>query len=83
MDDAIIAVYEKLAIRFRASADEILENPELRTLFLVEVRQSIGHLPERDILHRLTHLRKKGQLTRSRDLAAKSNNHIVAEEGRK
>lgn len=76
MDDAIITVYEKLAHGCRATADKILEDPDLRTPFLADVRQTMGHLPEREILHRLTHLRKAGKLTRSRDLITNHKNNV-------
>ena len=68
MDEALIATYRNLVVRFRASAEDILEDPELRGLFLDEVRQTVGDLPERQLLHRLSCLRKKSRLPRSRDI---------------
>ncbi|HWG46944.1 MAG TPA: hypothetical protein VN688_29545 [Gemmataceae bacterium] len=68
MDEVLIATYRNLVIRFRASAEDILEDPELRGLFLAEVRQAVGELPERQLLHRLSCLRKKSRLPRSRDI---------------
>lgn len=79
MDDAIIAAFEKLCLQHKATADAILEDPELRQPFLAEVRQVVGHLPERDILHRLTSLRKASKLTRSRDLLARRTDTVHGE----
>lgn len=71
MDDALINVYCELVRLTRASAEDILEDPELRNRFLVEVRRSLGeHLPERQLLHRLSYLRKSRRLPRSRDIMA-------------
>lgn len=66
--EILIAAYRNLVIRFSNSAEDILEDPELRGLFLAEVRRTIGDLPERQILHRLSYLRKKSRLPRSRDI---------------
>ncbi len=71
MNDAILAVFESLVLRFKISADDILEYPEMRSLFLAETRHTIGDLPERDLLHGLSCLRKKGLLPKSRDLVSK------------
>jgi hypothetical protein len=68
MDDVLIAAYRGLVARFRASAEDIIEGPELRLLFLTEVRHALGDLPERQLLHRLTYLRKQRRLPRSRDI---------------
>ena len=69
MDDAIIAVYRQIVLRCQASAEDILEDPDLRNAFLVGVRQTLAQdLPERAILHRLSSLRKQRKLPRSRDL---------------
>jgi hypothetical protein len=67
-DEILIAAYRNLVIRFGSSAEDILEDPELRGLFLAAVRQTISDLPERQILHRLSYLRKKSRLPRSRDI---------------
>jgi hypothetical protein len=69
MDDVLIDVYRRIVLRFRASAEDILEDPGLRTEFLAEARQSLGDLPERQLLHRLSNLRKKSRLPRSRDIS--------------
>lgn len=69
-DDVLIAAYRNLVIRFSASAEGILEDPDLRRLFLAEVRQAVGDLPEYQILHQLSYLRKKSRLPRSRDILA-------------
>jgi hypothetical protein len=71
VDNILIAVYWQLVLRTRASAEDILEDPELRNTFLSEVRSSLGeHLPERQLLHRLSYLRKQRRLPRSRDIVA-------------
>ena len=51
-----------------AGAD-IIETPELREQYLTETRQSLGNLPERELLHGLVYLRKRSRLPRLRDLA--------------
>jgi hypothetical protein len=38
----------------------------LREEYLDEARRSLGHLPERELLHRLVYLRKRSKLPRSR-----------------
>lgn len=71
VDDTLISVYRQLVLLKRASAEDILEDPELRNSFLSEVRSSLGeHLPERQLLHRLSNLRKQRRLPRSRDIVA-------------
>jgi hypothetical protein len=69
-DEVLITVYRSLVIRFGASAESIIEDPALRGLFLTEVRQAVGDLSEFQILHRLSCLRKKSRLPRSRDILA-------------
>ena len=69
MDDALISVYRSMVIRFHCSTEDIMEDPDLRTRFLTEARQSLGtDLPERQLLHRFQYLRKKRRLPRSRDI---------------
>jgi hypothetical protein len=71
MDDVLMSVYRNMAIRFRCSTEDILEDPELRNVFLTEVRQSLGYdLPERQLLHRLQYLRKQRRLPRIRDIVS-------------
>ena len=71
MDQAIIATYSSLVLQHQSSAEDILEDPMLRGLFLAGVRQSVGETtPERDLLHRLSSLRKQSRLPRSRDILA-------------
>jgi hypothetical protein len=68
MDPVIIDVYRELVIQYHCSGDDILENPELRLEFLTKCRSTLGHLPEQQLLHRLTYLRKSRRLSKSRDL---------------
>jgi hypothetical protein len=70
-DEVLISVYRLLVLRSRASAEDILEDPDLRNTFLNEVRAALGEdLPERQLLHRLSYLRKQQRLPRSRDIVA-------------
>lgn len=78
-DEVLIITYRSLVNRFRVSADDILEDPKLRGLFLAEVRQALGDLPERNILHRLTYLRKNRRLPRSRDIQALTDALVIME----
>ena len=69
MDQAIISIYSNLVVQHHSSAEDIVEDPTLRGLFLAGVRQSLGEsVPERDLLHRLSSLRKQRRLPRSRDI---------------
>jgi hypothetical protein len=71
MDNVLIEVYRRLVSQFLCSAEDILEDPELRNTFLADSRQSLGKdLPERLLLHRLSYLRKQRRLPRSRDIVA-------------
>ena len=68
MDTVTASVYEQLLRQHDASVDDVLETPELRNVYLAEVRRILGDLPERQLLHRLTCLRKKSKLLRRSDL---------------
>jgi hypothetical protein len=70
MDEALIAAYRHLVVSHQCSAEDILEDPELRCEFLAEVRHIVGNLPERQLLHRLSSLRKRSLLPRSREIVA-------------
>ncbi len=65
-DEVLIDVFRRMASAHGASVDDILETPELREEYLDEARRSLGHLPERELLHRLVYLRKRSKLPRSR-----------------
>jgi hypothetical protein len=69
MDEVLINVYRRMVIDRHCSAEDILEDPELRAEFLTRVRQELGDLPERQLLHRLSCLRKQSKLPRSREIA--------------
>jgi hypothetical protein len=69
MDQIIQAVYQQMLRVHRCSVDDVLESPELRNEYLTEVRRSLGNLPEQQLLHRLTALRKRSKLARRSDLA--------------
>jgi hypothetical protein len=63
MDEVVIDVYLRLSHAHNCSVDDVLETPELRNRYLEETRRLLGDLPEREILHRLTNLRKRKKLT--------------------
>jgi hypothetical protein len=67
MDAVVIDVFSRLVHAHQCSVDSILETPELRTEYLAETRRLLGDLPERELLHKLTNLRKRKKLPRSRD----------------
>jgi hypothetical protein len=67
----LIAVYRGLVARFGCSAEDVLHDPELRAAFLTETRRRLGSdRPERELLSRLSNLRKRSKLPRSRDVVA-------------
>lgn len=68
MDEVIIQVFSRMARIQECSSEDILEDPSLREKFLAETRLVLGNLPERDLLHRLSILRKRSKLPRTRDL---------------
>ena len=69
MDPVLIDVYKQMATRHHCSVDDILCDPDYRVEFLDASRRRLGdERPEFDILHRLSNLRKKSRLPRSRDL---------------
>ncbi len=71
MDEFIIGVYRTMAAAHRCSAEDILEDPDLRVPFLTRIREGVGRdVPERQALHRLSYLRKQRRLPRRRDLMA-------------
>jgi len=71
MDPVLIAVYRSMVTRFGCSAEDILHDPQLRTIFLSESRRSLGgDRLERELLCRLSNLRKRSRLPRSRDVLA-------------
>ena len=65
MDEIVIAVYCRMLQAHRCSVDAIIETPELREQYLAETRRVLGNLPERELLHKLTYLRKRSKLPRS------------------
>jgi hypothetical protein len=74
MDQVIQAVYQQMLRIHRCSVDDVLESPELRNEYLTAVRVSLGNLPEQQLLHRLTILRKQSKLPRRSD----SSTQLVA-----
>lgn len=69
MDSVLVNVYRLMVSRFRCSAEDIVEDPDLRNTFLEEVRKLLADAAsERQILHRLSYLRKQRKLPRLRDL---------------
>ena len=72
MDAIIVEVFTRMATVRHCSTEDILEQPELRQEFLADTRCSLGCLPERDLLHRLSVLRKQRKLPRLRDLCPRT-----------
>jgi hypothetical protein len=68
MEPALVAAYTRLLETRLCSADRILEDPRLRTEFLDLARDSLPGRSERELLHGLTNLRKRGKLPRRADL---------------
>jgi hypothetical protein len=68
MDAVITAVYASLLRHHDCSVDDILETPNLCAAFLSEARSVFVDVSERDLLHRLTILRKRSKLPRRSDL---------------
>ena len=68
MDAVVIDVYRRLAHAHSCSVDDVLETPALRNDYLAETRRLLGDLPERELLHKLTNLRKRKKLPRSCEL---------------
>ncbi len=69
METIVIDVYSRLVHLHSCSVDDVLETPELRNAYLAETRLLLGNLPERELLHKLTNLRKRKKLPRSRDIS--------------
>lgn len=68
MEPALVAAYTRLLETRLCSADHILEDPVLRAEFLDLAREAVPGRSERDLLHGLTNLRKRGKLPRRDDL---------------
>lgn len=68
MDEILIDVYRRMLQSQNCSVDDILETPQLREQYLFETRRVLGYLPERELLHRLTSLRKRSKLPRYREI---------------
>jgi hypothetical protein len=62
VDEYIKSVYLEMRKQHGASVDDVLEEPQLRSAFLHCARQYLPEMSERDLLHRLVYLRKKGRL---------------------
>ena len=70
MDPVLIDAYSHMVARFGCSAEDILHDPDLRKTFLTQCRQAlVGERSERELLSRLSNLRKRSKLPRSRDIA--------------
>ncbi len=77
MEEALVSVYRSVVLQYRISLEDIVEDPEFRTLFLARVQEAGVEKLERDVLHAMTRLRKSGRLPRSRDIL-KNSSSIVA-----
>jgi hypothetical protein len=70
MDPVLIDVYRQMVARFGCSAEDILHDPNLRHTFLTKSRAAlVGERSERELLSRLSNLRKRSKLPRSRDIS--------------
>lgn len=68
MEPVLVAAYTHLLETRLCSADLVLEDPVLRNEFLALARESLPGRSERELLHGLTNLRKRGKLPRRDDL---------------
>ena len=65
MQETLIRTYSEMRESHHCSVDEILVSPDLRNTFLQRVHEIHPEAGERDILHRLTNLRKRRLLPTS------------------
>ena len=72
MDEVVVNAYRHMVQVYNCSAEDILEDPKLREEYLEQTRRVLGNLPERQLLHKLSYLRKQRRLPRSRDIKAAS-----------
>jgi hypothetical protein len=71
VDETIVLIYRRLVLECQCSAETILEDPGLRDRFLTDTRQTLGRdVPEFQLLHRLSYLRKQRRLPRSKDICS-------------
>jgi len=69
MDQVIIMVFRQMIETHGCSADDVLTDPGLRTIYLSSVCQHLMQdLPEQTLLQRLINLRKRQQLPTLRSL---------------
>jgi hypothetical protein len=67
MEPVLIAAYRQMLTTHQCSVDRILEDPELRCVYLGLVRTSATEKSEYEILHGLNNLRKRCRLPRRYD----------------
>ena len=71
MDTVLVDAYCSMVKRHHCTTDDILCDPERRTEFLSECWRILGEdKKENDLLRRLSNLRKRSKLPRSRDVLA-------------
>ncbi|MBO0697696.1 MAG: hypothetical protein J2P46_04840 [Zavarzinella sp.] len=68
MEPVLIAAYRHLLETRWCTVDDILEDPDHRAEFLALTWEGLPERSERDLLHGLTNLRKRGKLPRRADL---------------
>lgn len=61
-DNTLTAIFVAFRDEHATSLDKMLADPDLRQPFLQDARQALGPVPEKDILGRLIHLRKRSLL---------------------
>ena len=77
MDTVIIASYREMVSKHECSAEDLLHDPMLRVEFLALCSATFGTTrTEKQILSRLSNLRKQSKLPRSRELAKNSRNPV-------
>lgn len=67
MEPVLLAAYTRMLDAHLCSADLILEDPALRAEFLELAREALPGRAERELLHGLVNLRKRGKLPRRAD----------------
>ena len=69
MDPILTAVYVHMARHHGASVDDILVDQRLREEFVTLCRRSVGdEVTEKQLLQRLSNLRKRSRLPRAKDI---------------
>jgi hypothetical protein len=79
IDLLIIETFRVLQVERRCSTEDITEDPHLRNEFLERFRFATRQPSERDVLHRLSLLRKRGHLPTLRSHGRCTQSSVGAE----